>query len=98
VEIEAAFDRQEFCNAAGNWPDELIVQGWCTNGESFYGTGSIRVITPGLKELVQLSTHWLEENCKKPHWCNGMDLNQDSVVNLIDFALLQTCCFEITSY
>ena len=46
----------------------------------------------GLKELVELSTYWLEEGCKKSHWCDGLDINKDSVVNLIDFALLQNYC------
>ena len=97
VEIEAAFNRQDFCDAGGDWPDELIVLGWFTSGESFYGSASIRVITPGLKELVELSTYWLEDGCKKPHWCDGLDLNHDSVVNLIDYSLLQNCCIEIIS-
>ena len=46
---------------------------WITNGESFYGKAGIKVITPGLTELVELSTYWLKDGCKKPHWCNGME-------------------------
>jgi hypothetical protein len=46
---------------------------------------------------MELSTYWLEEGCEKPHWCDGFDINQDSVVNLIDFALLQNYCIELNS-
>ena len=56
---------------------------------------SVRIITPGLKEIMSLSSHWLQDGCQKPHWCGDMDMNQDSVVNLIDFALLHNCCIEI---
>jgi hypothetical protein len=72
VEIEAAFNRQELCDAAGDWPEELIVLGWFTNGESFYGKAGIRIIAPSLKKLIELSTYWLQTGCKKPHWCDGL--------------------------
>ena len=95
VKIKARFKRSEFCAAfGGDWPDEIIVFGSFTNGEFFYGKAGIRVITPGLKDIVELSSYWLEEGCKKPHWCDGMDINQDSVVDLRDFVLLQNSCIE----
>ena len=46
--------------------------GFLTDGNIFLGTASVRTITPGLKDMMDLSTYWLEEGCKKPHWCNGI--------------------------
>ena len=95
VEIEAAFDREEFCAVAGNWPEQVVVFGWFTNGKTFFGTADVKIIRPGLKEIAELSYYWLQTGCKKPHWCGGLDINQDTVVNLTDFALLQNQTIEI---
>ena len=92
------FKRSEFCAAVGSdWPEEIIVFGSFTGDESFYGIADVRIILPGLKEIAELSYHWLQTGCKKPHWCDGMDINQDSVVNLRDFALLQNGLIEFGS-
>ena len=94
VKIQAMFKRSDFCGATNDGLESLMVIGRLINGESFYGTAKVRIITPGLKELVELSTYWLEVGCKKPHWCDGLDLNRDSVVDLVDFVLLQKSCVE----
>ena len=70
-------------------PEEIIVFGSFTNGKTFYGTADVRIILPGLREIAVLSSNWLQTGCQKPHWCDGMDMNQDSVVDLKDFTLLQ---------
>jgi len=85
-------EREALCSLVGDWPDELTVAGFLADGNIFLGTSSVRTITPGLTELMDLSTYWLQDGCKKPHWCDGLDLNRDSVVNLLDFALLHNCC------
>jgi len=97
VLIIASFDRQTFCDAMNDWPEQLFILGHFTSGESFYGKAGVRVITPGIKEIAELTSRWLKTGCKKPHWCDGMDINQDSIVNLADFALLKNCCVEIIS-
>ena len=97
VEIEAAFEREAVCSLAGDWPEAFTVAGFLTDGNLFLGTASVRTITPGLRDLMELSNYWLADDCRKPHWCDGMDLNRDSVVNLLDFALLHQCSIEIMS-
>ncbi|MCK5272800.1 MAG: hypothetical protein KAJ52_09480, partial [Sedimentisphaerales bacterium] len=69
VKIQAMFKRSDFCGATNDGLESLMVIGRLINGESFYGTAKVRIITPGLEELVELSTYWLEAGCKKPHWC-----------------------------
>jgi parallel beta-helix repeat protein len=89
VEIEAAFTRAEFCGAAtGNEPLEVTVIGLLTTGQQFYGTDIIKITNRAFEHLAILVSHWLEGNCFEPDWCGGADLNADSVVNFIDFALL----------
>ncbi|MFC1783541.1 GLUG motif-containing protein, partial [Planctomycetota bacterium] len=94
VEVTASFDREAFCGAVGDLSEGLTVFGYFTDGLVFYGTASVRIITPGLEELAELAAYWLEDGCKKPHWCGGLDLNRDSVVNLSDFTLLQKSHIE----
>ncbi|MFC1783466.1 right-handed parallel beta-helix repeat-containing protein, partial [Planctomycetota bacterium] len=88
VEIVASFDREAFCSASGDLSDGVAVFGYLTEGTVFYGTASVRIITPGLGELAELSAYWLRSGCEKPDWCGGLDLNRDSEVNMLDFALL----------
>ena len=38
-------------------------------------------------DLAIFNSHWLEEGCDFPHWCKGTDLNQDGVVNYLDYAI-----------
>lgn len=44
-----------------------------------------------------LSYHWLETGCGEPDWCEGCDLDRNSVVNLLDFALNYRCQIEIAA-
>ena len=96
VEIEAAFSRSDFCvSLLSDYTTEVTVIGLLTTGQRFYGTDTIRIINNKLEQLAVFSSYWLEADCGKPHWCGGADLNEDSVVNFIDFALLAPCCIEV---
>jgi len=96
VEIVAAFDRADFCNAFPYYgPAELTVVGLLTTGQYFAGTHTIKIVNNTLKYLADLASHWLRTDCRPPHWCDDLDLDQNSVVNLVDFALLDTCCIEV---
>jgi hypothetical protein len=98
VEIEAAFDRGAFC-AAGIAGEALEVTagGWLTSGQQFYGTEMIKVTTNYLKYLNSLASYWLEAGCGKPDWCGGVDMDQDSAVDFLDFALFDGCCIEVVA-
>jgi hypothetical protein len=93
VEVIAAFDRSAFCGI-GPFEGEIAVAGYLTSGRRFRGTDTIRMANNKLKHLGILATNWLSV-CSAPDWCNGADLDQDSVVNFVDFALLDGCCFEV---
>jgi hypothetical protein len=88
VEIEAAFDREAVCSLAGDWPEALTVAGFLADGNIFLGTSTVRMIAPGMKEIEELALYWLNADCDQPDWCDGIDLSRDSVVNLLDYALL----------
>ncbi|KPK75693.1 MAG: hypothetical protein AMJ79_10275, partial [Phycisphaerae bacterium SM23_30] len=68
--------------------DNLVEVNASFDRQSFC-SASVRIITPGMKELADFAAYWLQSDCKKPLWCSGLDLNHDSMVNLLDFALLQ---------
>ncbi|HUT30057.1 MAG TPA: hypothetical protein VMX13_09720 [Sedimentisphaerales bacterium] len=96
VEVEAAFDRAAFCEGAiGNEPLEVTVTGWFTNGQYFHGTDTIKITTNNFKWLAVFASYWLQPECDKPHWCGGLDFNQDGAVNFLDFALFDGCCIEV---
>ena len=88
VEVEAAFVREEVCSLAGDWPEVLNVAGFLTNGDVFLGTSTVRIITAGLQEIVELASQWLQGDCVYPDWCDGTDLSRDSVVNFLDYPLM----------
>jgi hypothetical protein len=98
VEIEAAFDRAEFCGLApGDQTMEVTVVGWLASGQQFYGTDTIKITNNGPKFLAGLASYWLAGDCSKPDWCGGFDLDQDSVVNFVDLVLFDGCCIEVVS-
>jgi parallel beta-helix repeat protein len=93
VEIEVAFRRSDFCAAAqDNESTEVTAVGLLISGQSFYGTDTIRIIT---KDVAVLAYYWLEADCGEPDWCDCVDLDQDSIVNFVDFALFKGCCIEV---
>jgi predicted outer membrane repeat protein len=93
VEIVAAFDRSAFCGI-GPFEGDVAVVGYLTSGRKFRGTDTIKIVNNKLKYLGVLASHWLSV-CSAPDWCSGADLDQDSEVNFVDFALLDGCCFEV---
>jgi hypothetical protein len=96
VEIEAAFPRAGFCGVSieGN-SVEVTVLGTLTSGRQFYGTDTIKIIDHHFECLAVFASYWLQTECGKPDWCGGFDLNEDSVVNFLDFAMFDACCIEI---
>jgi predicted outer membrane repeat protein len=93
VEVVAAFDRSAFCGI-GPFEGEISVVGYLTSGRKFLGTDTIKILTNKVKHLAVLAANWLSV-CGAPEWCNGADLDQDTVVNFVDVALLDGCCFEV---
>ena len=93
VKIMAAFDRAVFCSN-GSGHRNVVVIGQLTTGQYFYGTDTIRIKTNNLEYLAVLTSYWLEAGCGEPDWCEGADLNRDSVVDFIDFAFFDGCCLE----
>jgi len=98
VEIMSAFDRSVFCWAVGNNMSAertVTVIGRFTSGQYFYGTETIKIVNKTFEYLAVLTSHWLAADCDAPDWCEGGDVNQDSVVDFIDFALFKGCCIEV---
>ncbi len=95
VEIEAAFRRGDFCGGVGYGPAEVTVTSRLVDGRYLYGTDTIRIINKSLEYVAVFVSHWLEADCGGPDWCGGLDVDRDSVVDFVDFALLDGCCIEI---
>ncbi len=75
----------------------LTVAGFLTDGNIFLGTSKVRMITPGPKDIGELSLYWLNADCVQPDFCDGIDMNRDSLVNLLDYALLLNSQVEFVS-
>jgi hypothetical protein len=97
VQIEAAFERQAVCSLAGNWPQMLTVAGFLADGNIFLGTSTVRIIHPGMKVIEELVWYWLNEDCVHPDFCNQIDMNRDSLMNLADYALLMKINVEFVT-
>ncbi|NIP27663.1 MAG: hypothetical protein GWN67_24265 [Phycisphaerae bacterium] len=93
VAVVAVFDRGAFCGV-GSFDGEIAVVGYLTSGQKFRGTDTIKIVTNKIKQMGVVASKWLSV-CGSPDWCNGADLDQDSVVNFVDVALLDGCCFEV---
>jgi hypothetical protein len=65
---------------------EVRVVGSLTSGQQFYGTAAIKVIDKSWDLIASLASYWLHADCRRPHWCEGLDLNRDSTVNFADLA------------
>jgi hypothetical protein len=96
VEIEAAFDRSEFCDVVrGGEIMEVTAIGSFTDGRRFSGTDTVRILDKTMERLAELAGYWLREDCGNPDWCDGFDINQDGGVDFADFALFEGCCIEV---
>ena len=90
VILTVSFDRRDFCDM--NPPGgllQLTAVGRLNSGHYFYASDDIRILDAKMERLLGFATHWLEEGCGKPDWCDGQDVNRDTVVNLNDFVLSQ---------
>ena len=98
VRVEATFIRSDLCASITTYDQsiEVKVTGSLTTGQQFYGTDIIKITDRAFEYLGLFVSHWLEGDCIEPDWCGGADLNADSVVNFLDFALLDRCCIEVT--
>ena len=97
VEIEAAFEREAVCSLSGDWPQELTVAGFLADGNIVLGTSNVKIIHPGLKVIEDLAWYWLNADCVHPDFCNDIDMNRDSLVNLLDYALLMNIEVEFVT-
>jgi hypothetical protein len=98
VEVEAAFERGVFCEAdISDEAIEVTVVGSFMSGQQFYGTDIIKVTTNYFKHLGVLASYWLEQECDKPDWCEGTDLDQNSAVDFVDLVLFDGCCIEVVA-
>ena len=80
-----------------DWPEELTVAGFLADGNIFLGTSTVRIIHPGMKVIEELASCWLQGDCVHPTWCDGIDMNRDSLVNLLDYALLMNIEVEFVT-
>jgi hypothetical protein len=90
LKVKADFERADFCGN-GLFDGTITVEGQLTTGQSFYGTATLKVKDKSLEKIASLAAYWLRTNCGDPDWCNGLDINQDSTINLTDFAAVPTC-------
>lgn len=67
---------------------EITITGRLTDGTIFEGIDLIRVINSKLQIVADFSSHWLRTYDSDPHACKYLDVNQDSVINFVDFAML----------
>ena len=89
VKISVEFDREEFCSVVENVNQELVVAGFFVDGNIFYGSDTIKIITNRLEKLTEFSSYWLSTDCGKPDWCNGYDIDHNTIVDMYDFGLLE---------
>jgi hypothetical protein len=47
---------------------------------------------PQGNDLYRFLLHWLDSGCGYPDWCHEKDLNQDGVVNFLDYAIASSEC------
>jgi hypothetical protein len=98
VELEVAFARSDLCGVASDLdPAELTVTCWLANGDAFYGVQTVRIIDKSLEYIAGCASNWLRSHCGAPDWCGGLDLNRDSAIDFLDFALLAGCGVEIVA-
>ena len=69
--------------------------GRLTSGQYFCGSDTIRIITSKLGYVADLAYYWLGADCGPPDWCGGLDVDQDSVVDWLDFAMSDGCCIKV---
>ena len=87
--LSMTFDRVAFCELdPPNGHLQLTPTGRLTNGQYFYASDTIRILDNRMEHFLNLADNWLQGDCEKPHWCNGLDINADGAVDLRDFSLI----------
>jgi hypothetical protein len=85
--LEVTFNRQDVCAAQlplGFYP--VTLAGSLMSGHYFYANDGVRIMDNKMEHLLNVAVHWLESGCRKPDWCDGQDINADTVVDLRDLA------------
>jgi len=85
VAIDIAFDRKDFANIelpAG--PIEVTVTASFNNGRTYRGIDIITLKPNKFQNILRFTSAWLTSDCTAPDWCNGLDLNHDSLINFKD--------------
>jgi hypothetical protein len=95
VGIEAGFDRSVFCGARGSESSAVMVTALLRSGEYVLGTDMIKIVNNNMRCVATFASYWLEGGCGKPDWCGGFDLDKNTVINLVDFSMLDNCCIEM---
>jgi subtilisin family serine protease len=83
-----------------NWIDEGIIDmgyhhllSTVFNGDFNYdGFVDFCQQDPVGEDLIRFLLHWLDSGCGYPDWCHEKDLNQDGVVNFMDYAMASSEC------
>lgn len=57
----------------------------------------VRIINPGFKVIEELEWCWLNADYVHLDFCNGIDMNRDSIVNLLDYTLLTNIHVEVVT-
>jgi len=94
VEVVASFARSELCGM-DKWDGSIVVMGAFSSGGYFYGTDNIKIVPNRMKSLNMITSQWLNNDCGEPDWCDGLDVDDNTVINFIDMTLYNTCCFEV---
>ena len=91
VELAIAFDQAEVLDAleteAENHSVGITLIGAFADGSSFYATGAISILKSRVSQLNLIASQWLSKDCREWSWCGGADVNQDGIVNYLDFFL-----------
>jgi len=94
--VLAFFDKIQLMNAVSdNGRVELEVVGKMKTGQKYVGQSTIWIIDKEFRCIVGFALHWLDSDCTEPYWCDGFDIDRDSVVNFADFALCDGCNTEV---
>ena len=96
VQVEAAFDRADFCRLAQ--PEKILeiqIEGSFTDCRYFNATDTIRILNVAPAHLVAIASHWLQERCTAPHFCGRSDINTDGVVNFLDLVHADNSHIEV---
>ena len=89
VRIEITFDRSTFFDALTSCGTlDLTITGSLTDNRYFAGTDTVSILAGDLKCIGILASNWLKAHCDAPDSCSGLDLDNNSMIDFKDFAIL----------